>query len=356
MRAFHAQKTLRREKMGMNMNIGSAVRRLRTENGLTQEAVAEYLGVSFQAVSKWETGVTLPDITLLPTIAACFGVRIDDLFSVDHEDERKRIDHLLRHDKLCEQSYHYAKHTLDVCLQDDPDDVDAMKLYAMLHYKRANDDLLEAGRMLESAMKQAPLDAEIFSLYRMVRGGQTDVVRSGNDWFIRICEPYAKEYPENELLRKMLIEAMVDMKYFERAEELINIAPFETESEYRKAVFLGDIEAAKGNLAQAIKLWSTVPKDSNAGQYEVGERYNRINEYERAIECFQNSFKAAHVPRYLDPVFSLAFLYTKLGRKAEAVEAWKLIINVLASDHNDVDSETVKWAENEIAKLERSAG
>ncbi len=40
----------------MNLNLGSAVKRLRAENGLTQEAVAEYLGISFQAVSKWETG------------------------------------------------------------------------------------------------------------------------------------------------------------------------------------------------------------------------------------------------------------------------------------------------------------
>lgn len=340
----------------MNLNLGSAVKRLRTENGMTQEDVAAYLGISYQAVSKWETGTTLPDITLLPAIAACFGVRIDDLFSVDHEDERKRIDYVLQHDRLSEQSYQYAKHTLDVCLQDDPEDAAALKLYAKLHYKKANDDLLEAGRTLEKAMKLAPLDVEIFSLYRMVRGGQADVVRSGNDWFIRVCEPYAKEHPENEVLRKLLIEAMIDMRYFERAEELIDAAPFAAESEYRKALFLGDIEAAKGNRDRAVELWNTVPKDSNMGQYEAGERFNRLNEYERAIACFQNSFQAAQVPRRLDAVFSLAFLYTKLGRKEEAVEAWERIIHVLASDHNDVDSETVEWAKNEIAKLKAGAG
>lgn len=335
----------------MNRNIGSVIKRLRTENGLTQEEVATYLGISFQAVSKWETGTTLPDITLLPAIASCFGVRIDDLFSVDHEDERKRIDYVLNHDRLGEQSYQYAKHTLHVCLQDDPDDAAAMKLYAKLHYKKANDDLLEAGSMLERAMKLTPLDEEVFSLYRMVRGGQADVVRSGNDWFIRICEPYAKEYPQNELLRKMLIEAMIDMRYFERAEELIDAAPFAAGSEYRKALLLGDMEAAKGNRDRAVELWNTIPKDSNIGWYELGERFNRMNEYERAIECFQKSFLASSVPRYLDPVFSLAFLYTKLGRKAEAIEAWERIISVLASDHNDFDSDTVAWANNEIAKL-----
>lgn len=153
----------------------------------------------------------------------------------------------------------------------------------------------EAGRTLEKAMKLAPLDVEIFSLYRMVRGGQADVVRSGDDWFIRVCEPYAKEHPENEVLRKLLIEAMIDMRYFERAKELVDAAPFAAGLEYRKAMFLGDIEAAKGNVDRAVELWNAVPKDSNMGQCEVGERFNRMNEYERAIVCFQNSFQAAFV-------------------------------------------------------------
>ena len=71
----------------MNMDIGGTIKKLRTDRNVTQEEVAEYLDISFQAVSKWETGTTMPDITLMPKIADFFGVRIDDLFSVDHEDE-----------------------------------------------------------------------------------------------------------------------------------------------------------------------------------------------------------------------------------------------------------------------------
>lgn len=78
----------------MNMNMGSAIKKLRMESKITQEEVAQHLGISFQAVSKWETGTTMPDISLLPEIAAFFGVRIDDLFSVDHEDELNRIRHV----------------------------------------------------------------------------------------------------------------------------------------------------------------------------------------------------------------------------------------------------------------------
>jgi len=53
---------------------------LRKEKGLTQEALAGQLGVSFQAVSKWENGQSCPDIALLPLLADIFAVPIDSLF------------------------------------------------------------------------------------------------------------------------------------------------------------------------------------------------------------------------------------------------------------------------------------
>ena len=68
------------------MNFTSAtlaqnIKAFRKQNGLTQEEFAEKLGVTFQAVSKWETAKSAPDVTLLPLIAETFGCSIDDLFS-----------------------------------------------------------------------------------------------------------------------------------------------------------------------------------------------------------------------------------------------------------------------------------
>ncbi len=61
------------------MNIGKNVKRLRMNSGLTQEQLAERLHISGQAVSKWENGTALPDIVLLPALADCFGITIDEL-------------------------------------------------------------------------------------------------------------------------------------------------------------------------------------------------------------------------------------------------------------------------------------
>lgn len=60
--------------------IGTTVAALRREKGLTQDALAAQLGVSAQAVSKWENGLSCPDILMLPEIAELFGVSIDTLF------------------------------------------------------------------------------------------------------------------------------------------------------------------------------------------------------------------------------------------------------------------------------------
>ena len=67
-------------KGGDTMNIGMNIRTLRQQKGLTQEQTAAQLGVTAQAVSKWETGANTPDIALLPALAELFGVSIDALF------------------------------------------------------------------------------------------------------------------------------------------------------------------------------------------------------------------------------------------------------------------------------------
>jgi len=60
--------------------IGDKIAELRKQKGLTQEKLADIIGVSAQSVSKWENSATMPDIMLLPMIADIFDVTIDSLF------------------------------------------------------------------------------------------------------------------------------------------------------------------------------------------------------------------------------------------------------------------------------------
>ena len=69
----------------MDMTIGKRIGLLRRQKGLTQEELANHMGVSPQAVSKWENDQTCPDISALPKLAQLFGVTVDELLSGKEE-------------------------------------------------------------------------------------------------------------------------------------------------------------------------------------------------------------------------------------------------------------------------------
>lgn len=77
----------------MQLNLGEKIRFLRRRDGRTQEELASALGVTAQAVSRWEAGGSYPDMNLIPSIANYFGISIDELFGYENRRELK-IDQL----------------------------------------------------------------------------------------------------------------------------------------------------------------------------------------------------------------------------------------------------------------------
>ena len=71
----------------MNTTLGKRIANLRREKGLKQDDLAEKLGVSAQAVSKWENDQTCPDISILPLLAKTLDVTVDELLSGKQETE-----------------------------------------------------------------------------------------------------------------------------------------------------------------------------------------------------------------------------------------------------------------------------
>lgn len=69
----------------MNKTLGARIAELRKEKGLTQEELAKQLGISSQAVSKWEKDISCPDIMILPSLAKILGVSIETLLTGEAE-------------------------------------------------------------------------------------------------------------------------------------------------------------------------------------------------------------------------------------------------------------------------------
>lgn len=72
------------------MNLGNNISEKRKAKGLTQEELAASLGVSPQAVSKWENNLSCPDIALLPEISKLFGISVDELLGVAPTAEKEQ--------------------------------------------------------------------------------------------------------------------------------------------------------------------------------------------------------------------------------------------------------------------------
>ena len=85
----------------MNESIGNRIARLRKEKKMTQETLAEQMGVSAQAVSKWENDQSCPDVALLPKLSRVLGVSTDELLTGEGSEvrllpaeQRKSLDEL----------------------------------------------------------------------------------------------------------------------------------------------------------------------------------------------------------------------------------------------------------------------
>ena len=79
----------------MNFNIGAKIKAMRLAASMTQEQLANKLGVSAQAVSKWESGTNMPDIQILPDLSVIFGVSIDSLFDMTDESKMERLENMM---------------------------------------------------------------------------------------------------------------------------------------------------------------------------------------------------------------------------------------------------------------------
>lgn len=106
------------------MTFGQTIKALRKERNITQEKLAEYLNVSAQAISRWETDITMPEITLLAPIANIFNVTTDYLLGVDIYKRNENIKKVYRNASLkaCENTNSRYKNAIAIIR-------DGLKLY-----------------------------------------------------------------------------------------------------------------------------------------------------------------------------------------------------------------------------------
>lgn len=330
----------------MELKLGTVIKRLRTERGITQEELANKMGVSYQAVSKWETNTTTPDIAIIPQLALFFGISIDALFSVDQDDYIERIGKMIRDEySITPENFTWAERYLKGLLSEDHQNNTARALLVELYDHRENRDSLASGRLCEEGLLIEPSNAALISKLTRIREKRNEA-----DRLIKFLETLYSKNPKNNVVMDALISTYIKYGKYDPAVKLMN-------SVRKREVFdlyQGDIELASGHRESAKNIWTTAasehPNDSGL-LFEIAERFNKIDDPETALKLYQQSYDAAPYPRKMDALYAQAFLYTKVNRKDKAIKMWETIIKALADDYGIKDGECVDWPNREIQKL-----
>ena len=144
----------------MKLNLGAKIRELRRRYDRTQDNLAEALGVSAQAVSRWETGGSYPDMEMIPAVANYFHISIDELFGYHDEREEK------------------IKSTLQAV------DTILTKCGFTMYQGSLSDDVGECIDMLRAAAEEFP--DELFDAHPLFQRGDHSFHHRGNYTFMAL--------------------------------------------------------------------------------------------------------------------------------------------------------------------------
>lgn len=302
--------------METKIRIGEKIRLLRKKNDVTQDKLADHLGVTPQAVSRWESGVCYPDMNYLPGIADYFSVTMDELLcytgaqkSAKVQEYLEEVEHLLDRDRVTE-----ALEVLRRAMAEIPSDhslqleaAGVLSLYANM--------LMEAG---SGERVEAAVNAVLSEAVSLCRHVLEDCTDDGlrDETKKTLCDIYAHQLGDSV-----------------QAEEIANqLHGMNVSREIIRATMLtGDVafEQAQRNLILfADNIWwhlynlACVP-DISGDRYSIAEKIAII---QKGIALFEVIFEEEplfYADRLANSYRQLAMLYLSAGRAEEALTCFE---------------------------------
>jgi len=291
----------------MNLKVGANIRELRHRQGITQEKLAEKLGTTSQAVSRWESAVGYPDIELLPHIADAFGVSLDELFGKDAREKEAKIQYYLEE---CQRLGSLGDDEKRFALMREAYELFPLDHRIMLKYAWAKAPAEESEEAYESivaicnrVLDDNPADELRYDplsllgmMYRSM--GKTEEAIA-----------VAKRFPKMRSYECQELDLLFayDSESEEYTLQLQQIT--ETCAELFASICIGwqarrrrDDREKIRLLQKALSVYELVYDDGNFGffhncvarlRWEMGDCYLKLGEPEKAIECFKHFFAHA---------------------------------------------------------------
>ncbi|MCL2771865.1 MAG: helix-turn-helix domain-containing protein [Oscillospiraceae bacterium] len=303
----------------MNIYISENIKRLRREKNLTQEALADFIGISFQAVSKWECGDAYPDITLLPTLANFFEVTLDELVGMNEIKNAKKLD------EIKEQ-------------------------YRKFNTNKTHKEVRE---LLRGGLKIFPNDywllSELaFNLSFQDNGETDEECNKNNEEAVKISERILEFCTDSEIRNRVqanMCLSLWKMGEKDKAVELAKKLPKINETSERTLTFIQDDGKEKIKLRQDNVLTFTAELEDNIRGLAQTDHYTddeKFKLYQKAIDIYkiiyeERNYDIGHV--YLCDIYiNMAKIYIKRDNKNEAVKSLEEAAKNIIAYLNRIDS------------------
>lgn len=281
------------------MTINDNIRKLRQLKHLSQEALGEILGVSGQAVSKWEQAITSPDISLLPALAGVFGVTIDSLFQdasarryPGYGSERSELVAFYTDENGREKDFRLAAEALGEVILNGKASTEDYVNYGLLYHVRFRRDSQMALRYYRLAIAEGDRS----SLFWM----------SAHQQITKLLDELGR-----------LEEAVEEQKKWRDAQPDCAWARVAYAYALERA---GRLEEACAEAKEALRLDA---EDINVLTM-AGDLFSQTGECEKALSCWDRAY--ANDSTQISCLFSKAELYASMGRTEDAIGQYEEIL------------------------------
>ena len=341
------------------MELGKKIRTLRFKAGLTQEQLAEKLGIGAQSVSKWENAATMPDITLLPLLAETFGVSIDDLFDLTTEQRFSRIEHRMDiEDDLPQDVFLEYEEFLKAQLTNEAHKKRATELIAYLYWHRMEMFAKKASLCAREAVRLSPGEKGCQWILQKAEGHAAwDWNMSNHTGAIEFYKDLVRKNPGEKLPYEFLLDNLIADRRAEEADRFLDRLGALKDADpvivgfYRAHIALAryDEKTADGIVE---RLLAEHPDDF-ACLFEAAQYRAKKCDWMKAIELYELSFeKETRRPRFQDELMAIRDIYEILGDYPNAARTCGRIIELLRNEWGITEGDELKALQEKKARLE----
>ena len=339
----------------MNLDLGSKIKQLRLSRSMTQEQLAQRLGLTAQAISKWESGTNMPDIQILPDISIIFGVSIDELFAMTDESRMERIENMIYDVRFIpDTEFSQTERYLKDCQSKAELQGQATLLLAMLYNKRANEYHELAKPLARQALELIPGKKDAHNaIFDAENGPYQDWNMINHHQLIDFYKQTVKNHPGDIRNYFWLLDLLIADGRTAEAREYVE-AMKQVEYSYHYEMYMGQICKEECDLPGALDWWQRMTEHSPEKYqvwFEYGSILAKLGKYNEAIPYFKKAQPMRKAPRFTDCEDALSQIYLIQGDIDAAIAAQKEMLQIVREDWT-TEGECVDHILRDIQRLE----